>query len=87
MFADIGHGFCLLLFGLYLVSQNKAIAKSDSLLKAMLPARHMFAMMGFFAFYNGWIYNDFLSLSINMFGSCYKLEHPPANSTEVPTWV
>lgn len=35
----------------------------------------MFLMMGFFAFYNGWIYNDFISLSVDMFGSCYKLEN------------
>lgn len=33
----------------------------------------MVAMMGFFAFYNGWIYNDFMSLSIDMFGSCFSL--------------
>jgi V-type H+-transporting ATPase subunit a len=34
----------------------------------------MVTMMGFFAFCNGWIYNDFISISINAFGSCYKLE-------------
>jgi V-type H+-transporting ATPase subunit a len=75
MFADIGHGFCLLMFGLYLVHQNQQIAKSDSIFKALLPARHMVALMGFCAFYNGWIYNDFLSLAFNTFGSCYKLEN------------
>jgi V-type H+-transporting ATPase subunit a len=33
----------------------------------------MILLMGFCAFYNGWIYNDFLSLSFNLFGSCYHL--------------
>lgn len=33
----------------------------------------MVLMMGLFAFYIGWIYNDFLSLSINVFGSCYDI--------------
>ena len=28
-------------------------------------------MMGFFAFYCGWIYNDFLGMNLNIFGSCY----------------
>ncbi len=27
--------------------------------------------MGFFALYCGVIYNDFLSLPLNLFGSCY----------------
>ena len=86
MFGDIGHGyinkaksfsfvfrFVLMMAGLYLTLFNHKIEKSDSVLKVLLVARHMILLMGFCAFYNGWIYNDFLSLSINMFGSCYHL--------------
>jgi V-type H+-transporting ATPase subunit a len=29
-------------------------------------------MMGFFAFYCGWIYNDFISLPLPVFGTCYE---------------
>lgn len=29
--------------------------------------------MGFFAFYCGWVYNDFLGMDLNIFGSCYNI--------------
>lgn len=34
-------------------------------------------MMGIFAFYCGWIYNEFFSIPLNVFGSCYG--HPDEN--------
>lgn len=71
MFADIGHGFLLLLLGIYLTLFEPRISKSDSTFKILLPARYMFLLMGMFAFYNGLIYNDYLSLSLDLFGSCY----------------
>ena len=33
-------------------------------------------MMGFFAFYCGWIYNDFMSIPTNLWGSCYEPVEP-----------
>lgn len=40
----------------------------------MLDARYFIAMMGFFSLYCGFIYNDFLSLKLNFFSSCYDSE-------------
>jgi len=41
----------------------------------LLPARYLFALMGFFAFYCGVLYNEFASLRLNLFGSCYDLDN------------
>ena len=71
MFGDIGHGGLLLLFALYLVFWAEDIQKSNSPLKVALKMRYMLLLMGIFAFYCGWMYNDFLSIPLNIFGSCY----------------
>jgi V-type H+-transporting ATPase subunit a len=70
MFGDIGHGLLLLIFALYLVLNNDSLQKSS--LKPLAKARYLFLLMGLFAFYAGWMYNDFLSIPLDLFGSCYK---------------
>lgn len=73
MFGDIGHGFLLFMFGLYLVFKHQEIKKSSSIFSALVPHRYLFALMGFFATYCGFVYNDFLSMNLNLFDSCYNL--------------
>lgn len=51
--------------------KGKDILKSQNILKSLYPARYILFLMGFFACYCGWIYNDFTSLTFNFFGSCY----------------
>jgi V-type H+-transporting ATPase subunit a len=72
MFGDIGHGLILFSFGLYMVFWNKAIA--NPIIRMLLPHRYMLALMGFFATYCGFVYNDYLSNALNLFGSCYEVE-------------
>lgn len=39
--------------------------------------------MGVWAFYNGWIYNDFMSVPIDLFGSCYEEKPVVIDNVEV----
>ncbi len=73
MFGDIGHGFILFLFGSYLCLWNNSIEKDKTnLFRALLKGRYLFLLMGFFAFYCGWIYNDFFSVPLQALPTCYK---------------
>lgn len=74
MFGDIGHGLLLLLFATYLCLNIEELTAGKSALKPAVKARYILLFMGFFAFYNGWMYNDFLSIPLNVFGSCYVNE-------------
>ena len=71
MFGDIGHGFLLFLFSCYLFYDAEELKKPKSSLRDIYKARHLFLLMGFFACYCGWMYNDFISMPINLFGTCY----------------
>lgn len=78
MFGDIGHGACLLALGIFLVWKNEWFLKNN--MKGISDLRYMVTMMGFFAFYCGFIYNDIIGFNYNIFGSCYD-PVPPSNHT------
>lgn len=75
MFGDIGHGLMLFSFGLYLIYKKKELKKENSFLSLLVSHRYLIALMGFFSTYCGFIYNDFLSINLNLFGSCYDLSN------------
>ena len=80
MFGDIGHGFILLVFSIYLCLFNDKISKEKSMLKGILFARYFLLLMGFFAVYCGLLYNDFLSIPV-YFSSCYYADYNSTNTT------
>lgn len=78
MFGDIGHGFILLCFAIYMCYYSDAIKNNKkSLMRPLIQGRWLFLLMGIFAFYCGWIYNEFFSVALPVFGgSCYEKSIP-----------
>jgi V-type H+-transporting ATPase subunit a len=74
MFGDMFHGSLLLAFAAYLTLGYNYILKSKSGLSAMLPYRYLVLLMGMFAVFTGMIYNDFTSIRMNFYGSCYEVD-------------
>lgn len=84
MFGDMFHGSLLLLFALYLTFGYNYILKTKGALVDVLPFRYLLLMMGCFAVFTGTIYNDFTSLQLNLFGSCYDI-HDNVNGVIMKT--
>ena len=73
MFGDIGHGGILLLVGFLLVYYYEPLKAKG--MGALLEYRFLLFSMGFFSFYCGLVYNDFLGIPWKLFGSCYVRTH------------
>ena len=71
MFGDIGHGFMLTLGTLGLFAQGYFSEKEPD--SPVYKARYLMLLMGFFAMYSGLMYNDFVSIPLNLFGTCYDI--------------
>jgi len=85
MYGDIGHGSFLLAAGLYLLWNEKKNdeTKLGEMMGGMHTGRYMIAMMGFFAVYAGFIYNDCFSLGLNLFGSTYEFANQNSEDYDV----
>lgn len=74
MFGDMGHGSLYLFAGIYLTLFNESLKKT-SMGKIFSPFRYMILLMGLCSTYCGFIYNEFFALPLNLFSSCYELDH------------
>jgi len=97
MFGDMFHGSCVFLIALYLVLNEKKYEgkKLNELLTWLYAGRYILLLMGFFAIYNGVVYNDIISLSIQVFGKSAWSQDDTTNTGEFdgvyafgvdPTW-
>jgi V-type H+-transporting ATPase subunit a len=73
MFGDIGHGTILFSYGIYLCIFDRFFNSKQNRSK-FRAFRYLILLMGVFSVYCGFIYNDFFSLSLNLFGTCYQGE-------------
>jgi V-type H+-transporting ATPase subunit a len=69
MFGDYGHGSLLLFVGFVLIMLNDKLKGGPA--SGVLPLRYVIFMMGFFACYNGLLYNEFFAIPNDWFGSCF----------------
>eukprot|EP00343_Euplotes_focardii_P010167 CAMPEP_0205829538 /NCGR_PEP_ID=MMETSP0206-20130828/38423_1 /ASSEMBLY_ACC=CAM_ASM_000279 /TAXON_ID=36767 /ORGANISM="Euplotes focardii, Strain TN1" /LENGTH=512 /DNA_ID=CAMNT_0053132345 /DNA_START=128 /DNA_END=1666 /DNA_ORIENTATION=+ len=81
MFGDIGHGGMLLTFGLSLVMFPQSFTNIG--FGVMVRVRYLLLLLGFFSFFIGWCYNDFMSIPVVLpHGSCYDFVHNEAGQVE-----
>lgn len=74
MFGDIMHGVLLTIFASWLCWTKR---EPGTLAGSLGMGRYLFLLMGIFATYNGLIYNDMSSTSIELFGkTCYTVLEP-----------
>lgn len=80
MFGDFGHGFFLFVAALYLVINEKSLARAKygEIFDMAYYGRYIMLLMGIYSMYTGFIYNDIFSKSMNIFGSRWTF---PGNSS------
>ncbi len=73
MFADIGHGLLLLLFGLIAIYLRKRMANLGDILKLVLGAGELYVLLGAFGVFGGLLFGEFFGYHLGHFG----IEEPP----------
>lgn len=79
MFGDVGHGILLTMAAGYLILKEKALMKGklNEMVAMCFGGRYLLFMMGLMSIYIGFIYNEFFSIPMSIFGkTSWDLEEP-----------
>ncbi|XP_042499594.1 V-type proton ATPase subunit a2-like [Macadamia integrifolia] len=70
MFGDWGHGICLFIASLFFISREKKYSgqKLGDITEMIFGGRYCIMLMALFSIYTGLIYNEFFSVSFELFG-------------------
>ena len=72
MYGDYGHGMIFFAIGAAMCLFEEKLKRNPAM-KGLLVTRYFWLMMGFFAIYQGLIYNEFFAIPHNWFGTCYDI--------------
>jgi V-type H+-transporting ATPase subunit a len=79
MFGDVMHGTLLFIIASIICFSKR---EPGTIFALFGPIRHLLLLMGFFSTFCGFIYNDFTSIPMKIFGnSCYHVGHSDKSVT------
>ena len=84
MFGDIGHGIIIFLFSIYLIYYNRNINRKNgySILKLLTKFRYFLLLLSINSIYCGFLYNEFMSVPLSIFNSCYEKDENETNKAK-----
>ena len=77
MYGDVGHGLLMLMaIGsmIFFDKQSKAAAEGNEIFGMAYSGRYLLLMMSIASIYTGFLYNEFFSIPMNIFGSSWSHE-------------
>lgn len=87
MFGDIGHGGLLFLFAAWVLWNEKWLMTfkgKDEMFDMVFGGRYMLILMGFFATYAGFMYNDFFAMGLGIWPTHWsEMENPPDGTSDM----
>lgn len=83
MFGDVAHGGLMFIFGIVITLGADKL--KGTWCQVFVDVRYMILLMGMFATFNGFMYNDFASIPIEIGSSCFEVV-PDTNPPQT-TWI